>query len=199
MNNRKKIIFITGLPCIGKSTLLSDIYKKAGREYIKTDNLRNKIIFNNTEILKTIGKIIGKKLRKWPPSLHEYPIIYTSPEIFLQIQSYLATKCLSEIKNIIIKNQEELLFIEISPFMLFYTGIQEESIFLTLRKNIHLNRIQLKTNCNKQQADYFFQFYTSIFRYIEDYLFIDKIIDMELISNDVISEKKNALTDNRTE
>ena len=199
MNNRKNIIFITGLPCIGKSTLLSDIYKKEGIEYIKTDNLRNTIILNNTEILKTIEKIIGKKLRKWPPSLHEYPIMYTSPEIFLQIQSYLATKCLSEIQNIIIKNQEKLLFIEISPFMLLYTGIQEESIFLTLRKNIHLNRIQLKTDCNKVQANYFFQFYTAILRYIEDYLFIDKIIDIELISNDVILGKMNALTDNRAE
>ncbi|MGZ6520061.1 MAG: hypothetical protein ACXVED_20960 [Bacteroidia bacterium] len=181
MNNISNITWITGLSCIGKSTLLSKLCEKHDLTYVQSDLLRNQLIEQNPVILENIQEIIGHQVSCWPLCLNDLPYLYKSIDIFFNVQKYISSVFLPFLIETLKKEPHKIMLVEVSPYILHYAQRNERIIFLTLTKSIHIERIIKKTGCNITDANLLYLFFLNVLSRIDNYLFFDKILDIENI------------------
>jgi len=173
------IIWITGLPCIGKSTIIPSLIKSNKCVYIESDIIRDNIIKSDPAIYEEY-----EHLNRFKYDNHKYKNRYKSEKMFLDFHKDLSSFLVDRIIDELDLSSDNSFYIEISPFTLMYSHRKEKSLLFKLSKFKHLSRIKNYTGCSDQDANDLYTFLSNAFNSIQESLYIHKIIDIDEISID---------------
>ncbi len=151
--------------------------------YVQSDIYRNKFLDQNPTFLKNIQEILGQPVPCWPLPANYSPYLYASIDVFISIQNCIAHVFVPFFIEILEESKKTKL-VEISPYMLRYIQNNERTIYLTLQKEIHVDRIMKKTGCDVMRANSLFYFFSKAFSRIDNLILVDKMVEIDKLYSD---------------
>lgn len=187
MTNLTNLTWVTGLPCIGKSSVLPAICSKLDSSFFEFDSFRDTILNDNIDLRKDYIDIVSSIGASWPLNPLDYVKLYTSPSTLLRTHAFFASTFIPRVINLLKDKHDKSVYIEISPFTLNYLSQGHRKIFLLLSKRPHIARIKTHTGCDDTEAEYLYYLFHDAFSRIEESLIINKLIDIDdMVASDLV-------------
>ncbi len=147
-------IWITGLPGVGKTTLLKDSAVSA----LYVDQIRDEILIKDCDALLTLRRKLDLNIEHWPLTRGQFHNIHSSYQRYIFYSQCIAELIYPHLKYKI-ASAVGLKFVEVSPFVLSCWAVQEKIIFKTLPDNLHVKNLAKRFGLPVNEANAYLDFY----------------------------------------
>lgn len=182
------IIFITGLPCIGKTRMLVELCQKWNARLVQFDILRQQVMprTSHSEILSS--QALGFAFSGFPLTATEWFSLIESTERFLSFHAWQAQTLSADLFKAFDAEcdcGQPPVVCEISPFVLSALPPQNAVVMCTVDRELHIKRIISRVCCSRADAKVIEEFLSRAFALIRDQMQIVRAISLQSLPSEL--------------
>jgi len=185
MSVAEKIIFVTGLPCIGKTRALLRLCKKLESRYIQFDNYRDLHTPRKVSVdLQSFD--IGFPFRGFPLTFDEWCRLIETTDGFISFYKWLGNNVGLDFVNYLEMESESSpkpIVCEISPFVLSVLPQRHPVIMCNISRALHTERLAQKIGCSNEEAHMVSTFYSQAYIRVKGHINLECAINLASLSN----------------